>query len=509
MVPPSILHPGSAPTVLVERQPACFPDLHLDRIVAAILAGREEYHLDPWFWSPVRDVATVAYRHEVFRDLDRTDVAAAVGRFAAGMRTMRAGLTWAGEATSPEARHAWFLDAVRVYCETTTAFASALDRLTLRSRGLRAFRDALADRVRSDRFASLSAEASDIVAALEKVRYTVLVDGRKVRVRRSAGEVDMGAAVAATFARFGEGAPREYRVEFRDGPPLDHVEARILGLVAKLFPAPFHRLAAFVAAWQDFAEPLVVTFDREVQFYLAVIEFLAPLRRAGLEFCFPEVTASDKAIRARGTFDLALAARLVPQGREIVRNDFLLEGPERILVVTGPNQGGKTTFARTFGQLHHLAGLGCPVPGEDARLFLPDAVFTHFAREEQVATLRGRLQDELVRIRNILAAATDHSIVVMNETLASTTLTDARDLGERILRRLIRRDLLGVYVTFVDELSTLDEATVSVVAGVAPDDPSVRTFRIERRPADGLAYAAAIAAKYRLGGDDLRRRLGC
>jgi DNA mismatch repair ATPase MutS len=215
----------------------------------------------------------------------------------------------------------------------------------------------------------------------------------------------------------------------------------------------------------------------------------------------------EKDIMAKGCFDLALANNLLGENKKIITNDFFLKNKERIIVVTGPNQGGKTTFARTFGQLHYFGSLGCLVPGYKARLFIFDNIFTHFEKQENIKNLRGKLQDDLIRFAEIFKNATSNSIFLINEIFSSTTLSDAVFLAKKIMEKISRLDALCVCVTFIDELSTLSEKTVSMVSNIEKDNPNHRTFKITRKPADGLSYALSIAEKYNLTSSQIKDRI--
>ncbi|HZT53039.1 MAG TPA: hypothetical protein VE995_01510, partial [Gaiellaceae bacterium] len=449
------------------------------------------------------DENAVRYRHEVCRELERREVRAPLDRFVVEMRRVHEHLEQAERLRHPLQRQAWLLDAIAIYSEAVAGLAAALAGLELRSRALRSLRTFLGAYVSSDRFRTRAAEAGALQEELSAVEYAIHIQGGRVTVEAPQGQADYGAEVKAAFARFEQRAARGYRAQLHDFPDLNHVEARILELVARLHRDLFDRLADYCRRERDFLDPTVARLEREAQVYLAYLDLVERLAGRGLRFCYPQVSASSAETAVRDAFDLALALKAEREEGTVVTNDLVLSGPERIAVVTGPNNGGKTTFARMVGQLHHLAALGLPVPGSSARLLLPDRVFTLFEREEEVGSLRGKLEDELVRTREVLEQATAQSVVILNETFTATTLEDARTIGARILRRLLAIGALGVYVTFVDELSALGEATVSLVAQVAPADPTQRTFRVVRQPADGRAYALAIAEQYGLTYDRL------
>ncbi len=487
--------------------PPFFVDLNLDQVVNAICAGRQEYNLKPFFYSPLPDVETIRYRQEVAQDLESDDVLEHINEFSQRMVIVRRYLGLIGRLNYHYHKAGWFLETMIVYCDAIRNLQQDLSQAELKSRGLLAFREYLDRYVRSAYFQSLEQETVQRKAERSTIRYSIIIKGNRVGVRKYELEMDYSEEVERTFEKFKQGAVKDYKVKNTKESGFNHVEAQILDCVARLYPDIFTALDTYYEKHQHFMDETIRIFDREIQFYIAYLEYIQRIKQAGLKFCYPEVSSENKEIFEVNGFDLALANKLVSEDAPVVCNDFYLKGKERILVVSGPNQGGKTTFARMFGQIHYLGSLGCPVPGRQAHLFLPDRLFAHFEKEEKIKNLRGKLHDDLVRIHEILDHATPASIIIMNEIFTSTTLKDAVFLSKKIMERIIDLDLLCVCVTFIDELSSLNEKTVSMVSTIVPGNPALRTFKIIRRPSDGIAYAISIAEKYHLTYSLLKERI--
>ncbi len=487
---------------------AIFRDLNLDRLESGLVRGREAYDLAEFFREPVPDVQLLRYRQAVCRDLEASPVRGIVDAFAASLTEMHAKLARAERLHYPYQKLIWYLAGAEVYCSAVENLAQGMGVAPIASTGFRNLATYLRDYVGADDFRAFAAEVRGLRRELEEISYTLDVHGSRITVRLYDGELDYSTEVEATFERFRQAGSKSYDFRIHEPVEMNHIEEAIFEQLVQLRPEPFARLRTLGSRSTSAFDPAVLRFEREVQFYLAYLDLVRPLRSAGLEFSYPAVDERCRQVEARDAFDLVLALELQRTGGAVVRNDLELRDGERVWVVTGPNQGGKTTYARMLGQLAYLARLGWPVPGRQVRLPLCDRVFTLFERVEHPEDLRGKLEDELVRARSILDGATAESLLVFNESFSSTSLRDATGLGRHVLSEILARGSIAVYVTFVDELSRIDPAVVSVVSTVFPDDPTRRTFRVVRARADGRAFAAALAQKYGLTYDQIRRSVG-
>ncbi|CAM5788835.1 hypothetical protein CCAE64S_02261 [Castellaniella caeni] len=442
-----------------QKPPAYFVDLNLDQLAKTLAGDDDAYDLLPLLYTAAPRVETITHRHAIFRDLEKPPIQQAVESFLQGLEQAAEQRGRMGKAHHPHEASRRLLDAQKIYCEAVRAFAGALRAAQPASVGFRSLADYLDTYIRGDTLLALEAETTALLEALGTVRYDVLIQSLHVEVSRHQDEPDYGAEIARMFERFQSGrvaqataAPSKPvgRWRLAEEPWLNAVEERILTQLAMLFPALFTRIDSYVRRYAEYADEVVVRVARELRFFLAYRHYIAPLQVAGQPFCYPSFAQPGEPVAASEACDLVLAHHLAANAQRTVSNDFRLDPPERLLLISGPNQGGKTTLARTFGQLHHLARLGVPVPARSAVLLWWNTLYTHFERAEDIHNLHGKLEDDLVR---------------------------------------------------------LDPAIVSMASTVDPQDPAIRTFKVLRQPPDGKAYAHALAAKHHLTRKDLEARI--
>jgi DNA mismatch repair ATPase MutS len=489
----------------MDSMPAFFKDMNLDQIVKEVLDGKEDYHLEPFFYQSLRSVSDVNYRLQVMKELEGTELFNKISAFANNNKSVRVYLNNSRRAHNAYQRQKWHLDAAYLYCCSVRELMSFLSDTQLESEGLLLFRDWLSEYVHAEDFQLLNTEAMERIKEFESVRYSLLVEPDRIRIKADDSGEDYCSQLKKAFEPIIR-LPDDQPIQYFTGFEMCMLENRILEMVLKMNEEAFRRLEQFAERHSIFLDSAISRFEREIQFYLSYVEYIQKLRAAGCSFAYP-VLSGQKQLNVTEGYDLALAYKSLESGSRVIPNDFRLNSSERIFILTGPNQGGKTTFSRAFGQIFFLASIGCPVPCRAARLFLFDRIFTHFAAEECLDNKAGRLKEDLMRLKQILQDITPDSVIIINEIFSSTTSLDAYHMGKRVLEHFISLDCICLYVTHIHELAKISEKTVSLMAAVDPGKEAARTYRILRKPADGCSYANTIAEKYSLTYTKLKERI--
>jgi len=224
----------------------------------------------------------------------------------------------------------------------------------------------------------------------------------------------------------------------------------------------------------------------ELGFYLSCLNLRDRLTAKGSPVCFPDpdvpAGAGHARLSARGLYDASLALSL--DDGQAVGNDLDADG-RQLIMITGANQGGKSTFLRSVGQAYLMMQAGMFVPADSFAAGLSTGAFTHFKREEDATMEMGKLDEELDRMSVIVGQVTPGCLLLCNESFASTNEREGSEIARQVIRALTEA---GIRIIFVTHLYDLAERYY------AQHDPATLFLRAERRP-DGRRTFRLLAGE--------------
>jgi len=483
-------------------------DLNLDQIIKTVISYKKDFDIEKFFYIPLDDATSITYRQEVINDLQNDDFFLKVDDFCQKMLKTKRQQKFIEQFDVEIYKKSWFFQMVVDYTKAILEFLKVLNDANLTSKGFKLLNEYILSFTNSTLYKSMQNDMHSLQKELNSIIYDITIDGLTIKVKRYEDEKDCSQKVKELFEKFAQDdAKDEVECHYEKNRGTNHINAKILQFVGKLYPETFKKLDNFCATFENIVDETILTFTEEVEFYIAYLLYINDIKKPHLCFSNAKVQTQTKEVEIKDGFDLALAYKLSSKNRQIVTNDYTFKNGKRIMIVSGANQGGKSTYARAFGQIAYITKLGLLVPAKDATIFLYDNVFTHFEKEEHVYSLQSKLQEDLQRVHDMLDLATPKTLIILNEIFSSTSLQDALYLSKEIIKKIDKLDAFCIWVTFIEELNNTSDKTLSMVSVIDKNDIDKRTYKIIEKQPEGKAYAYSIAKKYHLGYEQILERI--
>ncbi len=248
---------------------------------------------------------------------------------------------------------------------------------------------------------------------------------------------------------------------------VNHLKEFTMQQVLKIFESYLHKMMKF---FEHFSE--------EMAFYQGVVNFMVRMKELNIILSMPvPLQIGTKDTKFQELYELSMAIYL--QSKPVGNTLDLMDN--RLTLVTGANQGGKSTFLRSYGIAQVLMQCGMPVPAREFTAPIYRQIFTHFTRREDEQLNSGRLREELQRMSDMIKAAGPGCVFLLNESFASTTEREGSKIAEGILKAFYEKEITTIMVTHLFQLAkTLYEkkldGTYFLVAERKPD--GARTYRM-------------------------------
>ncbi len=393
--------------------------------------------------SGVTDLETILYRQHVLRDCSKHE------------SIVRDIYQIAMEAIEGESKNYWSYFS-RYPAGTLHRAVDVLQMFVGMLKRLRGIADQNADKFESEGFSRLFAvlrqELSD--------EYFAKIEGHLRQLKFRGGvlvsaELDRGNKGANYVLRKPRPDRRSWMARLLQRPPgytfqlhpRDEPGARAL---AELRDQGVNLVANALAQSTDHILSFFQMLRTELAFYIGCLNLQRRLVEMREPTCFPiPAPAGERKLTCSGIYDVCLA---LSAGRNVVGNDLNADGND-LIVITGANTGGKSTFMRSLGLAQLMMQAGMFVPADDFSAEVRDCVFTHYKREEDVTMKSGKLDEELSRMSEIVDHLTPNSMVLFNESFAATNEREGSEIARQITKALVESGIKVAFVTHLYEFA--------------------------------------------------------
>lgn len=263
-----------------------------------------------------------------------------------------------------------------------------------------------------------------------------------------------------------------------------------------------------------------ITLMPEITFYIRFAELCDKIIAKGFTLSKAQIlNTDDRLTQAKDIYNLKLAIKALSEdenihAEDIITNDFKFDDNARIYILTGPNRGGKTTITQAVGTAFLLAQSGIYVPASSMSLSPADNIFTHFPADENDTVDLGRLGEESKRLAEIFSSATDKSLLLLNESLATTNVSEGLYIAKDVIKAMRYLGVRCIFNTHMHDLARKLEDINEGIEGESKIESMVtgvengkRSFKIFIAPPQGVSYARDIAVKYGVTYENIKKEI--
>ena len=302
-------------------------------------------------------------------------------------------------------------------------------------------------------FAMLASELSDEYFAEMEERLTELQFRRGTLISARLGRGGKGAGFVLRRHPPARGWHDRLRVRNRGAYTFTVAERDEAGLrkLSELASRGVNDTANSVAQSCDHIESFFGMLRAELGFYVGCLNLRERLTNRGEPVCYPAPAAlGGDRLGARGLYDASLALTL--HDGAVTGNDLAADG-KQLIMITGANQGGKSTFLRSVGQAQLMMQAGMFAAAESFEASACSGIFTHYKREEDATMKQGKLDEELDRMSLIAGRISAGGLLLCNESFASTNEREGSEIARQIIRALTEGSIRVCYVTHLYDLA--------------------------------------------------------